>query len=139
MSDTDKDKTEEEAKRAKILADLLAVTDKTITSTSTTTTSDHIAINPHWNTGHTYQTYPGTVYPNTSISYPQPQDPWAQLVDIDGLDELCEMLGVEEGGQLPYLRSRSGKSYSLLSLLRAQVEMMTKLTVLLVHRNIGAE
>lgn len=62
-----------------------------------------------------------------------------ELPAIDGLDELCEMLGVEEGGQAPLLSGLSGKRFSLVNILRAQMELMVRLNILLVHREIIPE
>lgn len=103
-------------------------------------TSDQVYINPHQHQhtiapnpfqqpGHTFQ------WPSVQV----PQDPWAVIQPIDGLDELCEMLGVEEGGQVPLLTGRTGKRYSLVNVLRAQMEMMVRLNILLVHRNLVPE
>jgi hypothetical protein len=83
--------------------------------------------------GHGHQVNPN--YPPNYYTEPQSPDPWGG-VQIEGLDELCEMLGVPEGGQGPLLTSVSGVRYSLVNVLRAQMELMVRLNVLLVHRRL---
>lgn len=79
--------------------------------------------------------------PSPSFNWPPPQPAIPELPLIEGLDELCEMLGVEEsdsdGGIL--LKGVSNKEYSLVSILRAQMELMVRLNILLVHREIVPE
>ena len=80
------------------------------------------------------QTYHTQPIPGYNQHIPEAVDPWA--APIDGLDELCEMLGVSEGGQPPLLAGVSGVRYSLVNVLRAQIELMVRLNVLLVHRRL---
>ncbi len=82
-----------------------------------------------WHTQH----IPGhqhTIGGNTPVT-PSPFGP------VQGLDELCQLLGVNpvEGphnGLL--LTSVSGQVFSLIDLLNGQLSLMTRLHVLLVHR-----
>lgn len=92
--------------------------------------SNYMGPHPTPQTYHT-QPIPGYTY---SQHIPEAVDPWA--APIDGLDELCEMLGVSEGGQPPLLAGVSGVRYSLVNVLRAQMELMVRLNVLLVHRRL---
>jgi hypothetical protein len=96
------------------------------------------------------------IYPNTHTFAPsyntydtsfqqQSFDPWVSLPPVAGIDELCALLGVDEepsmstGNQGPILMSVSGKRYALVNILRAQMEFMARLNMLLVHRQIVPE
>lgn len=81
---------------------------------------------------------PNTTIPGNQYQYDwnMAPDPWAAMPQIDGLDELCEMLGISEGGQPPLLTGVSGVRYSLVNVLRAQMELMVRLNILLVHRRL---
>jgi hypothetical protein len=126
------------------------------------TTSDNISVNePHISTtGNIYTqqqlTFPTThhqyapstiapIQPTCGQPYYGTPDPWVQMPPIEGADELCEMLGVPElphmstGSEGPTLRGVSGKCYALVDVMRAQMEFMTRLNILLVHRNLVPE
>lgn len=79
--------------------------------------------------------------PSTSVfPYSAPHVPPSP--PLEGVDELAEMLGVEPAvaplGAI-IIVGVSGNQYSLVDMLRAQVEFMTLLSTLLVHRNLFPE
>lgn len=80
------------------------------------------------------QTFGNPTYHSQTI--PPPADPFAYFGAIGGLDELCEMLGVTEGGNGPMLQGASGMRYSLVRIIGAQIELMARLNILLVHRRL---
>lgn len=90
-------------------------------------------------TGSYYHTLAPThnhqIQPTWTYGQP-PQQPQGYMPPIEGLDELCEMLGVSEGGTDFLLTGVSGVRYSLVNILRAQMELMVRLNILLVHRKL---
>jgi hypothetical protein len=78
----------------------------------------------------------GTYYPQPTPTYITPQATVPQMVielESDELADLVEMLEVEPGGQGLLLRIK-GVDYGLIDILRAQVEMMVRLNIFLMHR-----
>lgn len=67
---------------------------------------------------------------------PPGMDSFTAIGAIEGLDELCEMLGVREGTQGLLIQGQSGSRYSLIDILKAQMTLMTRLNILLVHRRL---
>lgn len=55
------------------------------------------------------------------------------------LELLVKMLKVEPGGSEGILLNIGDKYYSLVNILKAQVELMMRMNILLVHRNLGDE
>lgn len=105
------------------------------------------------------QIYPSTARPYNPIqphqhTFSQPFIPspeeiqsWGQsnpsnyLGPVEGVDELCQMLGVsptEETNGL-FLVGKENQRYSLVAVIAAQLEMMQRLHVLLVHRDLTPE
>lgn len=135
--------------------------DNVTVSNNSTTTDDNVNQSqppqmPYFSTtGYVAQPQPMTTHqhtlaPNQHTMYDwnlqqQTFDPWVSLPPIGGLDELCELLGVDEepaiatGNQGPILSSVSGKRYPLITILRAQMEFMARLNLLLVHRQLVPE
>jgi hypothetical protein len=68
-------------------------------------------------------------------------NPSNYLGPVEGVDELCQMLGVsptEETSGL-FLVGKENQRYSLVAVIAAQLEMMQRLHVLLVHRDLTPE
>lgn len=97
---------------------------------------------------YSYTTTPNYTF-GPSISQPiyqtQPYIPIApEPPKVPGLDELCEILEVREYTNPETttaftVMGMSGKVYNLVDLISAQVEIMARLHLLLVHRNITSE
>lgn len=84
-----------------------------------------------------FSSHPHTLTPSHTIAHPYGPPPSGPNVQgpIEGLDELCQLLNVEAtqktNGLL--LLGLAGKMYSLVDVLAAQLRVMSKLHVLLVH------
>ena len=77
----------------------------------------------------TYQTYQTQPYIPVA---PEPQP-------IPGLADLCAMLDVEPSEEGWTIQAEDGTKFNLIEVLSAQVEIMTKLHFLLVHRKLTPE
>jgi hypothetical protein len=114
---------------------------------STTSASPYISTQPAYGGGPGYQhtVAPPNISYDPTLGYQQSFDPWVTLPPIGGLDELCDLLGIVEeptiptGSQGPVLTSVSGKRYALVNILRGQMEFMSRLNMLLIHRQIVPE
>lgn len=68
-------------------------------------------------------------------------NPYQVVGPMEGLDELCQLLGVTETTQSTglLLSGQSGRLYTLVDVISAQISIMTQLHVLLVHRPLTPE
>jgi hypothetical protein len=86
------------------------------------------------NTSGTTGTTGGYHYSTTStdtVIYPQHSNP---IGPVDGLDELADMLGVEPNTSVGIrLLGVSGKQYSIIDIIKSQIDLMIRLHVLMVH------
>jgi hypothetical protein len=78
-------------------------------------------------------TSPGITPPQSHIVSPHTVPQMIIELDSDELSDLIEMLEVEPGGQGLLLRIKD-VDYGLINILRAQVEMMVRLNIFLMHR-----
>lgn len=68
-------------------------------------------------------------------------EPHQSVGPMEGLDELCQLLGVEPTTETTglLLSGQSGRLYSLVDVISAQLSVMTRLHVLLVHSRLTPE
>lgn len=100
----------------------------TYTTSNTSTSSSTLPnITGQWTTGHQAfqqpQWQPG----------PQPYDQGMTEDYAEDADEIAQLLGVPEGGSGILITGKSGKTYSLLAIIKSHLDLMQQLHVLAVH------
>lgn len=126
-------KPDERANYAKQVIDAGSISSAAITTDK---------VQAHINTTTTSLFNPGTyaVAPTYSTHIP-PYIPQQPLGPMEGLDELCQLLGVAPTTDSLglALMGQSGQIYSLVDVLASQLKIMETLHVLLVHRHLIQE